>query len=321
VLKHEVEPLVKIRDFNIQGAPKFSSFIKPMLATTSDKPFNNADWIFEIKWDGYRAISEINGNDIKLYSRNGLSFAKAYPKIIEALKEINLPCVLDGEIVVLDKNGNPTFNSIQNYDPKSKATIIYYVFDCLEMNGIDLKGLPLINRKELVKELIGDSEGVIRYNDHVIGDGKTLFEQAVQQNLEGIIAKKAKSKYTNDRSQYWLKIKNFKSEEFVVVGYLSGKGSRQYFGGLILAEKQGRKFLYRGHAGSGFTDKQLKETFELLQPDIIDKCPLTFLPKFDSSKPTWVAPKYFCSVRYTEITDEDVLRHPVFLGLRVDKEV
>jgi bifunctional non-homologous end joining protein LigD len=293
-----------------------------MLADVCKIPFNDPEWIIEIKVDGWRAIAEVNNaNDIKLYSRSGTSFLKAFPHVHEALKEINLPVVLDGEIVAL-KNGKVSFQSLQNHGNNSNTKIQFYVFDCLSMNGIDLRGLPLVQRKELLQQLIGDSTGVIKYVDHHSGtEALSLFDHAKKMNLEGIIAKKANSKYIHDRSKYWLKIKNKLREEFVIVGMIDGEGSRQYFGGLVLAEKQGKKFLYRGHVGSGFTDKQLKQTYDLLIKHKIDLSVVETIPVKFKNPVTWLKPKYYCQVEFTELTDEEVLRHPVFLGLRVDKEI
>ena len=290
-----------------------------MLASICEKPFDDSDWIVELKVDGWRAIAEIDATDVKLYSRNGLSFSKAFPKISEALKAINLPVVVDGEIVAF-KNGKVSFQSLQQSLNNPKAQVLYYVFDCLSMNGVDLRGLPLIKRKELLKHLIGDLTGLIRYVDHAEGnEASMLFEHAKSQNLEGIIVKKASSKYIHERSKYWLKIKNKLREEFVIVGMIDGDGSRQYFGGLVLAEKTGKKFLYRGHVGSGFTDKELKRVYELLIPDQVPS-PVIEPVKFRNAV-KWLQPKYFCQVEFTELTDEEVLRHPVYLGIRVDKEI
>jgi len=311
-----------VEQIHIPGGVKLSSFIKPMLATAHEKPFNGEDWIFELKVDGWRAIAEVNSGNVKLYSRNGISFLKAFPKIHEALREIKLPVILDGEIVVEGKDGKVSFQALQNYGSSSKGNLMYYVFDCLWMDGHDLKNLPLIQRKELLKDLVGDSDNCIRYVDHVEDKGLDLFEHVKKFNLEGIVAKKANSKYSvNVRSRNWLKIKHKLTNEFVIVGMIDGEGSRQFFGGLMLAERKGSKFLYRGHVGSGFSDKQLKETFELLIPHQIQKPVVDHIPVKIKNPVKWLQPKYLCEVEYTELTEEEVLRHPVFKGLRFDKGI
>lgn len=298
---------------------KISDSIKPMLAATGDKPFDDPDWIYEIKWDGYRAIAEIKKDDIKLYSRNGLSFSELYPEITTALKTIKDDAVLDGEIVVLDAEGKPSFQKLQHLEKNRTHPLLYYVFDCLSYKGKDITNLPLLERKSIAQKLIPQSD-VIRYSDHVVEGGKEFYSEIVKVGgLEGMIAKHAKSTYTQGkRSDRWLKIKNLNTQEAIIAGYTEPRASRKYFGALVLGMFDKGKLKYIGHTGTGFTDKILKELHGVLQPLIIKSSP--FSKKIVVNAPvTWVEPTLVCNVKFTELTEEGSMRHPVFLGLRVDK--
>ncbi len=291
-----------------------------MLATLSDKAFNDPEWIFEIKWDGYRAIAELEPDNVRLYSRNGLSFSETFPPVYQALTQINHQAVIDGEIVVLDDQGHPSFQMLQQYREDPAHPLIYYVFDLLSLDGKDLKTLPLIQRKELLKHLLdGIPNSVIRFCDHIPKSGKDFFDQVVQMGLEGMIAKHIDSGYAvGVRSRQWLKIKNHNSVEAVIAGYTEPKGSRKHFGALILGEYNDGQLRYIGHAGTGFDDKLLNEMMMRMKPLIMSKSP--FKEKIKVNAPvTWLKPQLVCEVKFTEQTQEGLLRHPVFLGLRIDK--
>jgi len=303
----------------IKGSNKLSSFIEPMKAQLSDLPaFDDPGWLFEIKWDGYRAIAEIHKTGNKLYSRNGLTFDKAYPKVFEALKSLKTEAVIDGEIVVFDEAGKPSFQKLQNYRTSDKHPIQYYVFDCIEYKGKSITHLPLIERKETLKKLLPDSN-IVKYCDHVDEEGKAFYNEVLKMDLEGMIAKRKKSIYQiGRRSPDWLKIKNIKSEEVIIVGFTRPKGSRSSFGSLLLAEKKAGKLISIGNVGTGFTDKSLKELHSKLKRIVRDSSPLDE-PIKESSEITWVDPVLVCNIKYTEITVEGSVRHPVFQGLRIDK--
>ncbi len=302
----------------IEGGRKLGSFTEPMKAQLSDRPaFNNAEWIFEIKWDGYRAIAETGKNPCRLYSRNGLSFDKAYTKVFEALKAIQQPMVLDGEIVVFD-GGKPSFQKLQNYRNQDKYLIQYYVFDLLELDGTVLTSLPLLERKKALKQVLPDSK-VIKYCDHVEAEGIIFFQEMRKLDMEGMIAKKKNSKYyVGKRSADWLKIKNVKSQDAIIVGFTDPKGSRSNFGSLLLAvnDKQGR-LVSIGSVGTGFDDQTLKTIHKKLNMIVRDSSPLD-IPIKETPDITWVEPFLVCSLHYAEITDDGSVRHPVFLGLRTD---
>lgn len=303
----------------IAGSKKLTSFIEPMKAQLSDLPaFDSPDWIFEIKWDGYRAISEISPAGNKLYSRNGITFDKAYPKIFDALQTVRKKAVLDGEIVVFDEKGKPNFQKLQNYKSDDRYAIQYYVFDCLELDGKNLKSLPLIERKQILQKVLPKSDLIV-YCDHVDSEGKSLFREMKKMHLEGMIAKRKDSVYVvGKRTTDWLKIKNIQSQEAIIAGFTAPKGSRSSFGSLVLAVKKRGKLVTIGNVGTGFTDKSLKELHAKLKKLTRKTSPLDVPVKL--ADVTWVDPVLVCNISFTEITDDGSVRHPVFQGLRIDKQ-
>jgi bifunctional non-homologous end joining protein LigD len=290
-----------------------------MLATLVDEPFNGDDWLYEIKWDGYRAIgSNING-EADLYSRNNISFKERYTPIAEALKDFANDAVIDGEIVALDEHGNSKFQYLQNWQNSAQGELAYYVFDLLWIDGYDITHLPLIERKKILLQIIPDTD-VIRYSDHIEKTGKEFFEVAKKQGLEGIIAKNRNSVYEiNARSRSWLKIKTTARQEAVICGFTAPRASRQYFGALLLGIYKDDKLIYAGHTGTGFNEKTLKETWNKLEPLITDKCPFEKEPKTNMPA-TWVKPKLVCEIKFQEWTQDNIMRVPVFMGLRTDKK-
>ena len=299
---------------------KINNPIKPMLASISKSAFDDKEWLFELKWDGYRAIAEINEGQVKLYSRNGIGLGKRFPAVVDHLQKIQHNCILDGEIVLLNENNLPDFQKLQNYESNTHLPLVLYVFDILSLDGKDMTGLALTDRKAILKKLL-KKDPVIRYCDHVETTGIAFFELARQQGLEGIIAKKMDSTYSKGyRSKQWLKIKNVQSSEAVIAGYTEPKGGRNHFGSLVLAGKKGREWEYRGHVGTGFNETLLKEILARLTPLETTESP--FKSKVPvNGKVTWVKPKLLADISYTEITADNVFRHPVFLRLRDDKPV
>jgi bifunctional non-homologous end joining protein LigD len=285
-----------------------------MLAQEISKPFDSNEWLFEIKWDGYRAIAELEGNNVRLYSRNNKVFNQEYPLIVEDLKKLQLKVVLDGEIVLLNSDGRPDFGKLQDYRNNTSLQLCYYVFDILYQNGENLCDLPLIERKELLRKLVTDSE-VVRYTDHIIGDGKSFFEASRELNMEGIMAKKMDSLYyPGRRTASWLKIKHHNSREVVIIGFTKPAGGRKYFGSLVLAYQENDGLTYAGHVGTGFNDVSLKEIYEQLEPLITTKSPFRF--KVPARTPiTWVVPKIVCEVKFSELTKDGIMRHPVFVDI------
>ncbi|MEP6616039.1 MAG: DNA ligase D [Ginsengibacter sp.] len=289
-----------------------------MLAKETSKAFDDKEWLFEIKWDGYRAVAEIDHGAVKLYSRNGLSFENSYPPVVAALRKIMQNAVLDGEIVVINEAGQPEFQLLQHYENNSHRPIQYYVFDLLSVNGQSTCALPLVERKELLKKLIPKSQ-VVKYSDHIKNSGVHFFEVSGEKNLEGIMAKKMDSEYyPGKRTTEWLKIKHNKTQEAIICGYTSPAGSRKYFGALVLGIRDEGKLKYIGHTGSGFDHKLLNELYQMLQPLVQSESP--FDERIKTNMPvTWVKPKLVCEIKFAEVTNDGKLRHPIFLHLREGK--
>ncbi|MFT3824875.1 MAG: non-homologous end-joining DNA ligase [Chitinophagaceae bacterium] len=289
-----------------------------MLAKLHDKAFDDKDWVYEIKWDGYRAIAEINGSRSRLYSRNGLSFEHKYPLIFEQLGTIKQKMIIDGEITALNPKGLPSFQLLQQYETDQTVPLVYYVFDILKAGNRSLEKETLVERKKILEELLPQND-VIRYCDHIEEKGIAFFKQVKKQGLEGMIAKKADSLYyEGTRSSDWLKVKNVLTDEAVIVGYTRPRNSRKYFGALILGVYKKNKLVYIGHTGTGFTDKTLKAVYNKLQPLVVKTSPFDTQVKVNAPV-TWVKPKLVCNLKFTEVTADGSRRHPVFMGLRDDK--
>lgn len=316
----ELKQAVSEKPVRVAGISKekhLTDYVKPMLAKQVAQPFDNKDWIFEIKWDGYRAIAE-TGKTIKFYSRNGISFLDQFPVITEALREIKYSLILDGEIVAFNNEGKPDFQLLQHYDPE-QSKLAYYIFDILNKEGKDLTGFALTERKAILQKTLKQNVH-LRYSDHVVGTGIRMFHQIEKMKLEGLIAKKGSSSYTKGkRSGDWLKVKIQLGKEVVIAGFTQPRGSRKYFGALVLGIYNGKVLEYVGHAGTGFTDETLLEVYNRLKPLINRTSP--FKEKIITNMPvTWVKPKVVCNVKFSNWTDDSSMRHPVFMGLRFDKE-
>lgn len=294
-------------------------FVKPMLATLVDKPFDRKGWLFEIKWDGYRAIAEVNNNrPCQLYSRRQNSFRDAYPSIVKALQQLKYRAVFDGEIVAVDQFGKPSFQLLQNHLHRQSRQLRYYLFDLLEYEGRNLRDLPLLKRREQLRSILTETE-ILLFSTHVETQGKRYFKRAVEMGLEGIMAKAAQSTYREGiRSRDWLKIKTYRTQEAIICGFTRPTGAREYFGSLVLGAYQHERLVYIGHTGTGFDTQSLAALYHRLQSLLISKCPFEKCPKTNQPA-TWVLPRLVCEVRFQEWTSDSRMRHPVFLGLREDK--
>jgi DNA ligase D-like protein (predicted ligase)/DNA ligase D-like protein (predicted 3'-phosphoesterase) len=305
---------------DLQEAPTkpMPQSVKPMLATPVAAPFDHPDWVFEVKWDGYRAVAEIREKAVSLYSRNGIPFNKKFAPIAEALRKLGLEAVLDGEIVVVDEQGRPDFQMLQHYQDSGSGQLLYYVFDLLYFRGHDLTDLPLLKRKELLKKIL-PSTPRIRFSDHVGQEGVLFYRVAKEKGLEGIVAKHSQSVYeTGRRSRQWLKVKTRLTQEAVVAGFTEPGGGRKYFGALVLGIYTGNELTYIGHVGGGFSEKDLKDLQERMAPLIQNECPFQVKPE-TNARATWVKPELVCEVGLSGWTEDDVMRQPVFLRLREDK--
>ena len=310
--------------------------IYPMLAESIEKPFDSDDWLFEIKWDGYRAIAFIENGSVRLVSRNQNDLTGRYPELHGMAKLIKAKsAVVDGEVVALDAEGRPSFSLMQQrtgFRPGGRrgtanadVPVLYYAFDLIYLDGYDWRRMPLEERKNKLKSLL-ILDDVVRYSDHYETQGKALFEIAREKKLEGILAKRRESCYEERRSREWLKIKIRHRIECVIGGFTEPEGSRAHFGSIVLGlyDKQGR-LIHVGQAGSGFDQKSLREIFKTLEELQTDKNP--FYGKVEAlRKVDWIKPKLVAEIEYSEWTEGTAdnpapkLRAPVFCGLRDDKE-
>ena len=312
---HEAMESEDLKDAPVKPMPHG---IEPMLATPVKKPFDHPDWIFEVKWDGYRAVAEIRDDAVSLYSRNLISLEKKFPPIVDTLRKWRVDAVLDGEIVVVDDQGRPDFQMLQHYRRSGSGHLLYYVFDLLYFRGHDLTNLPLLRRKELLKKIL-PSTPKIRFSDHVSKEGVSFYNAAKEKGLEGVIAKHSQSVYeAGRRSRQWLKVKAQLTQDAVIAGFTAPGGGRKYFGALVLGVYEGDELTCIGHVGGGFSANDLKDIHERLKPLIRKKCPFTVKPETHAPT-TWVKPELVCEVAFSEWTEDGVMRHPVFLRLREDK--
>ncbi|MFN3019571.1 DNA ligase D [Chryseobacterium sp. TY3] len=289
-----------------------------MFAKPHEKAFDNEDWIFEIKWDGYRAVADLRKKQPLFYSRNGISFLSKFEKISQNFESQKHKMILDGEIVAYDENGRPNFHLLQQIGNNPNLALVYQVFDILWLNGHSTENIPLIQRKELLKEALIETD-VIKYCDHIPEKGIEFFNQIKKMNLEGMIAKKSDSLYIeNHRSSDWLKIKFTNTEEAIICGFTEPRGSREGFGALILGKYSDGKLIYAGHTGTGFTKELIHEIHSRLKKLTTKTSPFDAIPKTNMPV-TWTEPILVCEIKYSEITKDGMFRHPVFITIREDK--
>jgi bifunctional non-homologous end joining protein LigD len=288
-----------------------------MLATLIEKPFDDPEWLFEIKWDGYRALCTVEKDKLTLVSRNGLDMLSRFPDLHRLENAFaSMPIVVDGEIVSLDSKGRSEFQRLQE-SQKKPAGLTYVAFDLLYADGKDLRKEPLEERKALLERLIRDEELVL-YSKHIVGKGIPLFESAKKQQLEGIIGKKRDSTYQERRSRDWVKIKTGNEQEFVVGGWTEPKGSRKGFGALLVGVNAKNGLRYVGSVGTGFTAKVLSQIHARLEK--LERKTSPFVNDVDANAPVhWCRPQLVAEVRFSEWTRDGYLRQPAFLGLRADK--
>jgi bifunctional non-homologous end joining protein LigD len=293
--------------------------VTPMLATLVDAPFSDPGWIYEIKWDGYRAVGYVQDGEAELISRNLKPFTEKYTPVGEALAALPFNAVFDGEIVAVDEKGLANFQLLQNWQ-NSPVTLRYYIFDVLWVDGYDVTAVPLLQRKELLRSLLPQDADILYYSDHVTGKGDAFFKAALKQGLEGIMGKKADSIYTvGARSPEWLKIKVNLRQEVVIAGFTEPRNTRKFFGAILLGAYRDGELIYVGHSGSGFNKKSLEDLHQRMLPLATEDCPFEKCPKANMPV-TWVKPKLVCEIKFTEWTREGIARHPIFMGLRSDKK-
>lgn len=300
------------------------------MATLVDKPFDEAGWSYEIKWDGYRAVALVNEGEVNLLSRNDKSFNKKFYPITASLEKFKINTVIDGEVVVLNEHGIANFGSLQNWRSEADGELIYYVFDILYLNGEDLKDLPLSKRRAMLKRHLPAS-GNIRLSEDFNTTATDFLANASRMGMEGIMAKKIDSTYAEgERSRSWLKIKANKRHEVVIGGYTRNEGSSKIFSSLLVGVYEGAKLHYIGKIGTGFKEETQQKILAKMsklksakvpfieEPDI--NKPSRFQPNPPKAKATWLKPQLVCEVSYAEITGDGVMRHPSFEGMRTDKK-
>jgi bifunctional non-homologous end joining protein LigD len=289
-----------------------------MLATLIDAPFDNPAWVFETKWDGFRLIAKIEKRGATLYSRSGLIVSDNYKSITKALERVRKDAVIDGELVALDERGVSRFQLLQNA-LNTSASLHYCVFDIMFLDGKDLRALPLVERKKRLKAAL-PKDPLLIYSEHWTEHGKRLFKEAQKLGLEGIMAKRAESRYLSGaRSKDWLKIKTGKRQEAVIVGFTAPRRSRPRFGALVLAVRDKDGWRYVGHVGTGFSHAMLEELYSGMLPLKTASKPFKQRIK-DEATTTWIKPKLVAEVKFSEWTSAGEMRHPAFLGLRENKK-
>lgn len=293
--------------------------VTPMLCTLVDEPFSKEDWLFEIKWDGYRAIGSKHKDEIELYSRMGNDFSVKYPPVEEAMRQFKHDVIVDGEIVVVDADGVSHFEWLQNWHRNPHGSLQYYIFDLLWCDGRDVRSMPLRERKQLLKSIMPVSE-VLRFSDDIETAGEQLFAQMQQRHMEGMVAKQASSAYREGlRGMDWIKIKTKQRQEVVIGGYTEPRGGRKYLGSLIVGVYVGDELHYVGHSGGGIPDEQRRELRDKLAKLERKTSPFITEPK-PNAPVHWVKPELVCEMSFSEWTEEGYMRHPAFEGMRSDKK-
>ncbi|MDP9151664.1 MAG: non-homologous end-joining DNA ligase, partial [Myxococcota bacterium] len=291
-------------------------------ATLIDAPFDDPDWLFEIKWDGFRALLTVHEDrKVDLVSRNGKDLLGRFPQLAKLGERIaSAPAVIDGEIVVLDANGKSSFQRLQNFQGAARPRATFVAFDALYAEGRDLRTQRLEQRKEVLARLVRGGSSNVLLSEHVVERGRALFESAQRQGLEGIVGKRRDSVYLGKRTRDWVKIKAQLEQECVIAGWTEPSGSRAAFGSLVLGLYEKGRFVYCGNVGTGFDAATLRAVAEKLEPFASGECPFGRGSKIKMrTRVHWVRPALVAQVRFTEWTDDGAMRHPTFLGLRDDK--
>ncbi|HVS90812.1 MAG TPA: DNA ligase D [Mucilaginibacter sp.] len=305
--------------------------VRPMLATLVDEPFDDPEWIHEVKWDGYRALCYIDKGHVDILSRNNKTFNDKYYPLYDLLSGWKINAVIDGEIVVLDKKGQSNFGNLQNWRSEADGELAYYVFDILWYDGHNLMEMPLADRRKILEKILPKNDDRVRLSQVFDVKGNDFFDAAKRMGLEGIIAKKKDSAYIPDaRSKAWLKIKVHKRQEVVIGGFTKNEGSAKKFSSLLLGVYEKNKLHFVGKVGTGFSDKLQAEMMALFKPLMTDKAPFAEVPDVNSpsrfrpnppkARAYWLKPELVCEISFAEVTGDGVFRHPSFEGMRADKK-
>lgn len=295
--------------------------ITPQLATLVDDVPVQGDWVYELKYDGYRILAWLDGGEVSLFSRNGKDWTDHFPEIADALSRVRARnAIFDGEVAYVLPDGRTDFQMLQNAlgGEADRGRIVYFVFDLLFYDGDDLRDEPLRTRKDKLRTILAGEKPPLELSDHVEGDGVGFFRAACKMGLEGILAKRGDRPYRSRRTPEWVKVKCQKRQELVIVGYTPPKGSRNGLGALLLGVHQDGELRYAGKVGTGFTRASLDDLSRRLSKLRIEKPPVSNAPRMKDA--TWTKPELVAQVRFTEWTRDGSLRHPAFEGLREDKK-
>jgi bifunctional non-homologous end joining protein LigD len=292
--------------------------IHPMLAEIADGPFSRPGWLFEIKWDGFRAVAEIHRDQVRLYSRNQVDFLETFPPVVEDLKKIGFEAIFDGEIVAVDSEGKSQIRLLRNFRTTGKGTLVYYIFDILYLEGHDLTGLPLTRRKDILRKVLPRLPH-LRVSEAIAEQGAAMFARAVEAGLEGVIGKDGASPYViGGRTRSWLKVKARAQQDFVIGGFTAPRGQPLAFGALLVGVYEDQDLVFCGRVGTGFDDAERGRIKAALTPLVQERCPFRSVPDLDAL-PTWISPQVVCSVSFIEWTEDNYLREPVYVEMLADR--
>ena len=293
-------------------------FQEPQLATLVDEVPPGDSWVHEFKYDGYRLLLAVGDGVATAWTRNGKDWSDKFKALVKAASKLPAGCLIDGEAVAVDENGKPNFQLLQSTLKEQRgANLVFYAFDLLVDRGEDIKKLPNIVRKDRLASLLAGTSGPILYGDHIVGRGEEMFKEVCKLGGEGIISKKASATYSGTRSGNWLKIKCIRRQEFVIIGW-SESDKRIGFRSLLLAAKENRKLAYVGKVGTGFNASSIEDLMKRMKPLAVDEGPVE-VPRADRKGAHWIKPRLVAEIAFGEFTDDGILRHPSFIGLREDK--
>ncbi len=322
-MKKTLPKLIDLQALPGSRKAKLPVFVTPQLATLVKEPPTGQQWLHELKFDGYRMLSRLEGGRVQLWSRNARDWTEKFPKVVEAVKSLPAKsAIIDGEIVIVDAQGRSSFQKLQRSLGSGTTTgLVYAVFDLIYLDGFDLKKTPLLLRKDLLETVCKSAgTGLLRFSEHFEGNGEEFFRRACEYGIEGILSKQANSTYESTRNRNWLKVKCNRRQEFVIAGYTPASKGLPGFGALVLGIYEKGKLVYSGRVGTGFTFKQRTELQKLLDKIATKRSPLSSVPKDPGLKHTrWTEPRLVAEVAFTEWTSDNFIRHPSFQALREDK--
>ncbi|MGE0241468.1 MAG: non-homologous end-joining DNA ligase [Parvibaculaceae bacterium] len=295
-------------------------FVPPQLAFLKDHPPEGANWIHEIKYDGYRVLAAVAGRTVRLYTRSGQDWTEKFRPIADAFEKLGLAALIDGEVVVFEAGGRTSFQALQEaLSEKRKADLRYVAFDLLMLAGADLRKRPLVERKKRLKALFGRMKTPLTYGGHLAGDSDKVLKEACRLGIEGLVSKDKTSAYMSGRAATWIKSKCLGRSEFVIGGFRPSDKKGRSFASLLIGEFHKGDLIYKGRVGTGYDDAVLRSLGAELRAREVDRSPFKDVPRAIRGRARWVTPELVAEIAFTERTRDGILRHPVFLGLRQDK--